>query len=180
LLIARLCEADLRGRGLSASAVLYGGNQIAADGGIDVRVELAADTDISGFIPRPVTGFQAKADDMPASEIEKEMRPKNKQADGTRARRLRPSIRTLAEAGGAYVIVSSKGSTTDSRLTERRDAIRAAVADLDWRKYGDGPRFLLISDLPRVAGQAPAGHPFPRRSSGPLLPQNLGPKASAE
>ena len=107
LLIARLCEADLRRRGLSTSAVLYGGNQIAADGGIDVRVELAADTDISGFIPRPVTGFQAKADDMPASEIEKEMRPKNKQADGTKESRLRPSIRALAEASGAYVIVSS-------------------------------------------------------------------------
>ena len=56
LLIARLCEADVRRRGLPTSAVLYGGNQIAADGGIDVRVELAANTDISGFIPRPVTG----------------------------------------------------------------------------------------------------------------------------
>jgi hypothetical protein len=130
LLIARLCEADLRRRDLPSSAVLYGGNQIAADGGIDVRVELAADADIFGFIPRPATGFQAKADDMPASEIEKEMRPKAKQADGTKAGHLRPSIRALAEAGGAYVIVSSKGSTTDSRLTERRDAMRAAVADL--------------------------------------------------
>ncbi len=51
---------------------------------------------------------------MPASEIEKEMRPRTEQADGTKARRLRPSIRTLAEAGGAYVIVSSEGSTTDT------------------------------------------------------------------
>ncbi|NEX23640.1 hypothetical protein G3480_25765 [Thiorhodococcus mannitoliphagus] len=31
-LIARLCRADLRRRGLPLSAVLYGGNQIAADG----------------------------------------------------------------------------------------------------------------------------------------------------
>jgi hypothetical protein len=61
LLVARLCEADLRGRLLPTSAVLYGGNQIASDGGIDVRVELPAATDIAGFIPRPATGFQAKA-----------------------------------------------------------------------------------------------------------------------
>ena len=131
LLIARLCKADLRRRGLPVSAVLYGGNQIAADGGIDVRVELPPDTEISGFIPRPATGFQAKADDMPASEIAKEMcPPKTKRGKGAKAP-LRPSICALAAAGGAYVIVSSKGSTADSRLIERRDAMRAAVADLD-------------------------------------------------
>lgn len=131
ILIARLCKADLRRRGLPVSGVLYGGNQIAADGGIDVRVELPADTEVSGFIPRPATGFQAKADDMPGSEIAKEMRPpKPTQAKGTNPP-LRASIRALAAAGGAYVIVSSKGSTTDSRLTERRNAMRAAVADLD-------------------------------------------------
>ena len=130
LLIARLCEADLRNRGLPTSAVLYGGNQIAADGGIDVRVELPADTQIDGFIPRPATGFQAKADDMPASQIAKEMRREVTQPDGTKARRLRPSIRALAAEGGAYVIVSSKGSIADSRLMERRDAMRATVAEL--------------------------------------------------
>jgi hypothetical protein len=73
ILIARLCKADLRRRGLPVGAVLYGGNQIAADGGVDVRVEFPADTEIAGFIPRPATGFQAKADDMPTSEIAKEM-----------------------------------------------------------------------------------------------------------
>lgn len=131
LLIARLCKADLRRRGLPVSAVLYGGNQIAADGGIDVRVELPDDTEISGFIPRPMTGFQAKADDMPAGEIAKEMRPPNtKRGKGAKAL-LRPSICDLASAGGAYVIVSSKGSTADSRLIERREAMRNAIADLD-------------------------------------------------
>jgi len=55
--------------------------------------------------------------------------PKPRQAKGTRAA-LRPSICALAAAGGAYVIVSSKDSTTDSMLSERRAAMRAAVADL--------------------------------------------------
>jgi hypothetical protein len=59
VLIAVLCEADLRQRGLPTSAVLYGGNQTAADGGIDVEVELPAGTAIAGFIPRPATGFQS-------------------------------------------------------------------------------------------------------------------------
>jgi hypothetical protein len=131
LLIARVAKADLRRRGLPTSAVLYGGNQIAADGGVDVRIELPADTEINGFIPRPATGFQAKAEDLPASKIAKEMCPETKQADGTKAPYLRPSIRDLAEAGGAYVIVSSKGTTTPLRLDERRDAMRAAVADID-------------------------------------------------
>lgn len=126
-LIARLCEAELRRRHLPTSAVLYGGNQDAADGGIDVRVELPADTDISGFIPRPGTGFQSKAEPMSASRILQEMRPESKQ---TRGGSLRPSIYTLVTLGGAYVIVSSKDSTTDTRLDERRKAMRTAVADL--------------------------------------------------
>ena len=181
LLIARLCKADLRRRGLPISAVLYGGNQIAADGGIDVRVELPADTEISGFIPRPATGFQAKADDMPASEITKEMcPPKTKLVKCTNAP-LRPSIRALAAAGGAYVIVSSKGSTTPLRLDERRAAMRAAVADLD----GSDALHLDFCDRTRMAdwvgaypgevlwvreriGQAiPGWHPFGNWSRAP-------------
>lgn len=130
LLIARLCKADLGRRGLPVSAVLYGGNQKAADGGTDVRVELPADTAISGFIPRPATIFQSKAEDMPVGKIEEEMRPGTKRGKGAKAP-LRPSICALAAVGGAYVIVSSKDSTTDSMLIKRRAAMRAAVADLD-------------------------------------------------
>jgi hypothetical protein len=62
-----------------------------------VRVELPAGTDIAGFIPRPVIGFQAKAEDMPASKIAKEMRPETKKQDGTYVACLRPSIRALAD-----------------------------------------------------------------------------------
>ncbi len=37
-LVALLCEAELHSRGLSGSAVTWGGDQNAADGGVDVRV----------------------------------------------------------------------------------------------------------------------------------------------
>src|SRR3982751_4458393 len=75
--VARLCEAELRSRGLSTSCVTWGGNQNAPDGGIDVHVALPPDTSIEGYIPRVDTGFQVKQEDMPASRIAAEMRPQN-------------------------------------------------------------------------------------------------------
>ncbi|PLU15886.1 hypothetical protein BMJ29_24935 [Sinorhizobium medicae] len=117
-LIGLLCEAEMRRRGLPASAVTYGGNQDAKDGGLDVRVALPTDTAIDGFIPKPATGFQVKKPDMPRTAILKEMKPK-----GT----IRPVIDELAIAGGAYVIVSSTGSTSDSALVDRRKAIADAI-----------------------------------------------------
>ncbi len=116
--IARLCEAELQQRGLSPSCVTWGGNQDAADGGIDVRVALPPGSKIDGFIPRPATGFQVKQQDMPRREILDEMHP-----DGA----IRPSIQSLAEQFGGYIIVSSQGSTTDAALTSRRDAMREAM-----------------------------------------------------
>src|SRR5438552_18921454 len=59
-LVGFLCEAELRSRGFPVSAVTWGGNQNAADGGIDVRVALPAGTAINGFVPRPLVGFQVK------------------------------------------------------------------------------------------------------------------------
>jgi hypothetical protein len=122
-LVGRLCEAELRRRGLPLSAVTWGDNQTAADGGLDVRVALPVGTPMSGFIPATATGFQAKASDMPRSKIAEEMKPKP-------ARSLRPVIAELAEAAGAYIIVSSKGSTADKTLTSRRKAMAQAVKDL--------------------------------------------------
>lgn len=121
ILVARLCEAELCRCGLPLSAVTAGGDQNAADGGIDVRVQLSTDAISSDFIPKPVTGFQVKCSDMPTNAIKSEMRPKDV---------LRLSIRELAIANGAYVIVSSKGSTADKALRNRRDVMRQAISDL--------------------------------------------------
>ena len=63
-LIALLCEAEARRRGLPTSCITWGGGQNAKDGGLDVRASFPAGTSISGFIPRPVTGFQVKKPDM--------------------------------------------------------------------------------------------------------------------
>lgn len=120
-LVGRLCESDLRSRGIVPSCVTYGGHLKAGDGGIDVRVTLPCGVEPQGFIPRACTGFQVKADDTPASKIASEMRP-----GGT----LRPSIKELAVRSGAYIMVSSKGSVADLPLESRRRAMRNALTDL--------------------------------------------------
>jgi hypothetical protein len=117
-LVGRLCEAELASRGLSTAAVTWGGNQTAADGGLDVRVALPAGTLVDGFIPRFSTGFQVKTPDMPRAAILAEMRPGGA---------IRPVIQELAGEGGAYVIVSSHGSTADVALRNRRTALREAL-----------------------------------------------------
>ena len=118
-LVARLATAELSARGAAQSAVTAGGNQDAADGGIDVRVALGAPPPRPDFIPRAETGFQVKKPAMARGDILKEMRP-----GGV----LRPVIAALADAGGAYVIVSAQGSVADAPLQGRRAAMREALA----------------------------------------------------
>ncbi|MBI5430115.1 MAG: hypothetical protein HY938_06615 [Nitrosomonadales bacterium] len=120
-LVTKLCEAELRQANLPLASVTSGGDQNAADGGIDVRVELSDEAISLDFIPKGVTGFQVKKPDMQAKAIEKEMCP-----DGV----LRPSIVQLAEKHGAYVIVSAQGSTADTPLKNRKKAMQTAAADL--------------------------------------------------
>lgn len=117
-LIGMLCEAEMRRRGLSVSAVTWGGDQNAKDGGLDVRVALPATTVIDGFIPKPSTGFQVKKSNMPRGAVIEEMRPKGV---------IRSSIAALAEESGAYVMVSADGSTTDIALKDRREAMADAM-----------------------------------------------------
>jgi hypothetical protein len=120
-LIGLLCEADLRGRGYSTAAATWGGNQTAKDGGLDVRVSLSIEKAIDGFIPRQDTGYQVKKQDMPASAITAEMRPRGI---------LRPIFKELADSNGAYIIVSSDGATSDTALKSRRLAMASAVGEL--------------------------------------------------
>jgi hypothetical protein len=120
-LVGRLCESEMRRRGISPLCVTWGGDQKAEDGGVDVRVALPHTVEAEGFIPRPDTVFQVKAEDTPASKILSEMRP-----NGI----LRPAIRELAGRSGAYIIVSSEAFTSDVPLQKRREAMTQAVSEL--------------------------------------------------
>ena len=119
-LVGLIVEEELSRQGYSASYVTYGGHQNASDGGVDVRVAMPDVTAPTGYVPKPNTGYQVKAEDMPATKIASEMRP---------AGNLREVISELAAQGGAYVIVSSKGSYSDTSLKKRITAMKDAVKD---------------------------------------------------
>jgi hypothetical protein len=138
ILVGRLCEAELRKKGLPTSAATWGGNQNANDGGVDVRVALPMDARISGFVPKPQVGYQVKSEDMPRKKILREMRPKGN---------VRPSIQELADESGAYIIVSSQSSTTETALRARRMAMQEAVAGI----RNSGGLFLDFYDANRIA-----------------------------
>jgi hypothetical protein len=169
-LIGRLCEAELQKQGLSPAAVTWGGNQDAADGGIDVRVQLPADATIDGYVPRRSTGFQVKKPDLPESAIANEMRPNDV---------LRPSIQELVREQGAYIIACSSGSVADKPLAKRRRAMRQAVAD---QPYGN-KLHVDFYDRTRIASwvrQHPGLIPWTRRAAGREIIgwQSFGPWAN--
>lgn len=117
-LVGLLCEAELRRRNLALSAITWDGNQTAKDGGLDVRVALPPGTSIDGFIPKADTGFQVKKQDMARAAIIKEIRPKGI---------VRQAVVELANASGAYVIVSSAASASDTALKNRKAAMVEAL-----------------------------------------------------
>lgn len=117
-LVGYLCESELRALGHSTSAATWGGNQNAADGGIDVRVTLSSEQPIGGFLPRPRIGFQVKKTDFTPAMIGPEMCPSGV---------IRPSILKLLQESGSYIIASSGSNTSDSALSDRVAAMREAV-----------------------------------------------------
>lgn len=117
-LVARLAIAELSANGLPISGVTAGGDQNAADGGLDVRVETTCKVRKGDFVPRVPLGFQVKKPDMGPAAIQSEMAPKGV---------LRPVIGDLADASGAYIIVSAQGSVADKPLRKRREAMADAL-----------------------------------------------------
>jgi hypothetical protein len=113
-LIARLCRAELRASGASESAVTWGGDQRAKDGGVDVRVSVPGSVKVADFFKANDVIFQVKAGNFGPAKIAPEMAPKGK---------LREAIVELATVGGSFVIVSTRDSFSDSSLNSRRDAM---------------------------------------------------------
>jgi len=121
-LIGLLCEADYRTAGFPTKGITWGGHQDARDGGLDVVVRGETLPPQNSFVPRGLTGFQVKKPDMPRAEIFHEMKPQGV---------VREEIKALIHERGAYIIVSSSGSTTDTALRNRIKAMREAVASED-------------------------------------------------
>jgi len=119
-LIARLCRAELRAQRHPESAVTWGGDQRAKDGGVDVRVDCPSPLRKPDYVRTASAAFQVKAEIFTPSKIQAEMAPK-----GT----LRPAIVELKETGGTYIIASTKDDVSDSALQARRDAILQCLSD---------------------------------------------------
>lgn len=119
-LVARLCRAELRGQGLPESAVTWGGDQRAKDGGVDVRVDCPNPLRMPNFVRTTRAAFQVKAENFPPSKIEEEMKPKGV---------LRPAIMELSDTGGSYIIVSTRDDCSDTSLQKRRDAITQCLRE---------------------------------------------------
>jgi hypothetical protein len=119
-LVAHLCKEELRTKGLGTDPVTWGGDQRAMDGGVDVRVDIAPALGISGYIPRDATAFQVKAENYGPGKIPGEMAPKSV---------LRPAIVELSEQSGAYIIVSTRDTLSDSSLRARKKAMSACLEE---------------------------------------------------
>lgn len=117
-LIGKLCESELALMGQPPQKVRYGGNLAAKDGGLDIVVDLDTPPIITSFIPRRLSGFQAKATPMSNSLIGKEMVPLLDRG------KLFPRLEVNA---GAYIIVSSKDNCSDQMLNDRRQKIRTLL-----------------------------------------------------
>jgi hypothetical protein len=129
-LTGKLCEADYLQAGLSIRKITWGGDQDAADGGVDVRIrrlteinpEIAQPPHNSN-VPRAETVFQckkAKKDAITPSKILEEMG----KADVVQL------LSELATVDGAYVIVSG-GTTTEKMLNNRKKAMQQALKSIE-------------------------------------------------
>jgi hypothetical protein len=121
-LVARLCKAELRCKGIGTDQVTWGGDQRAKDGGVDVRVGISTSAGITGYVPRDTTAYQVKAESFTPAKIPEEMAPKGV---------LRPAIEELSKNFGAYVIVSTKDSCSDSSLKSRKSAMSDCLEQRD-------------------------------------------------
>ncbi|MGN6151756.1 MAG: LexA family protein [Lysobacteraceae bacterium] len=119
-LVARLCMATVAERGHSPTAVIWGGDQRASDGGIDVRVQAPSGSTLSSPLERPPVGLQVKATKMGATDIQREMCPSGL---------LRLAIRDLIEAKGTYIIAASDLVADEEyqhRVATMKEAARSA------------------------------------------------------
>lgn len=127
-LLARLSRAHLHRAGLDGSRVHWGGDQRAADEGIDVLIDHRPGTDVAGPMLRSTGIIQVKAEKFGPAKIGPEMAPKGI---------LRPAIASLADRQGVYLIASTRDNPSAPR---RRDRVEAMENLLDERGLLDRVR----------------------------------------
>lgn len=117
-LIARLSREDARKSGFSQSVVTWGGDQKAADGGVDVKFNASNSVSLDAYIPKASTNIQVKAEKFGPAKVTSEMEP-----DGV----IREFFQELAKTDGAYIIAASKDGVSDIFLKKRVSAMEAVL-----------------------------------------------------
>lgn len=117
-LLARLCRFHIQRAGLDPANVFWGGDQRAADEGVDVRIDCRPACDVSGPLGRSVAIIQVKAEPFRPAKIISEMAPKGV---------IRLSIASLAPDIGAYVIASTRDDPADPRRHDRVVAMESVL-----------------------------------------------------
>src|SRR4051794_17433122 len=97
-LLSGLLSAEAKARGISPSAIAVGGNQTAADGGVDASIAWTGEPEPRDWLPRRKIYFQCKAESMPPATLTGEMGPGGK---------ARPMFTELAGEGGSYIVFST-------------------------------------------------------------------------
>ncbi|MFZ5706282.1 MAG: hypothetical protein ACOY5R_13620 [Pseudomonadota bacterium] len=161
-LLERLLTAEANIRGISHISISLGGNQTAADGGVDASIQWTGAPEPSGWLPRRFIYFQCKAEAMGGAKLRNEMRP----ADAPR-----PIFAELAARNGGYIVFSTDDpskSALDKRLTALREAVRdvegAERIHLDfygadriarWANLHPGVALWLLAQDGRALGSKP-------------------------
>lgn len=118
-LLESLLVAEAYLRGISHFAIAVGGNQTAADGGVDASIRWNDLPEPVDWLPQRLIFFQCKAEAMGPAKIRDEMRP---------AEKPHPIFSELATEAGAYVIFSTDDPTKsamDNRLKAMRESLGA-------------------------------------------------------
>ncbi len=113
-----LLEAEVALYGVPLSSIRLGGDQNASDGGVDALVDWENEPARTDWLPRQLTTFQSKAEEMPASELKKEMAPRGI---------LRPLFGELANNFGAYIVFSTNDCSEEMyqrRLVAMTNVVR--------------------------------------------------------
>ena len=117
-LIARLSREDARKSGFSQSVVTWGGDQKAADGGVDVKFNANAPVAPDAYIPKGITNIQVKAEQFGPAKVTEEMQPKGA---------IREFFEELANNGGAYIVAATRDGVSDVFLKKRVAAMEAVL-----------------------------------------------------
>lgn len=115
-----LLEAEAKQHSIPLSAIRLGGDQNAADGGVDARVEWEGGPEHTEWFPKRLTNFQSKAEEMPKSKLKSELAP-----GGT----PRLFFDELARESAAYIVFSTN-NCSEGMYKDRLAGMRDAVANV--------------------------------------------------